>query len=153
MSEVEKRIERMGYRLPEPPKSLAVYVPALKVQDFLYVSGQVPVMNGEIKYPGKVGKDLTVEQASNAARICALNCLAAIKAVIGNLDNVRVVKVTGFVNSADNFTAQHLVVDGASKFLQDVLGTAGVHVRSAIGVAALPFNVSVELEMIALVAG
>jgi len=112
------------------------------------------MMNGEIKYTGKVGKDLTTEQASNAARICALNCLAAMKAVIGNLDKIeRIIKLTGFVNSTGDFTEQHLVINGASNFLQDVLGTAGVHTRSAIGVAALPFNVPVELEMIALVTG
>lgn len=153
LSEVEKRIQEIGLCLPEPTQPLAAYIPALRVQDFLYVSGQIPIMKGEIKFTGKLGRDLSIDQACDAARICALNCLAAIKHV-ADLDNVkRIIKLTGFVNSMPDFTEQHLVINGASQFLQHVFGDVGIHTRSAIGVASLPFNAAVELEMIVLAAG
>lgn len=154
LSQVEDKITEMGLNLPNPTQPLAAYIPALRAQDFLYVSGQIPIIKGEIKYTGKLGRDLNIDQACDAARICALNCLAAIKHVVLDLDNIkRIVKVTGFVNSMPDFTEQHLVINGASQFLQNVFGDAGIHTRSAIGVASLPFNASVELEMIVQLSG
>ena len=112
-------------------------------------SGQVPVVKGTIKYSGKVGKDLSEEDGQKAAQICALNCLAAIKSVIGNLDKiVEVVKLTVFVASAEDFTSQPKVANGASELIGQIFGDAGKHVRSAVGVTALPMNSSVEIEMI-----
>ena len=115
----------------------------------LYTAGQTPRMNGVLKYAGKVGTELTLEEAQAAARICALNCLGIIRGMAGSLDRVsRIVKVTGFVASGEGFTAQPKVVDGASLFLKDVFGEAGVAARSAVGVYALPGGAPVEVEMV-----
>jgi enamine deaminase RidA (YjgF/YER057c/UK114 family) len=112
-------------------------------------SGQVPVVKGEMKYIGKVGKDLSEEDAQKAAQICALNCLAAIKSIVGSLDSVEeVVKLTVFVNSADGFTSQPKVANGASELVGKIFGENGLHVRSAVGVNELPLNAAVEIEMI-----
>ncbi|MGD8307138.1 MAG: RidA family protein [Ignavibacteria bacterium] len=146
---IEEKIEKLGYMLPETAKPLAAYIPALRTGNYIYTSGQVPIVKGELKYAGKVGQDISLEDGQKAAVICALNGLSAIKSVIGTLDNVeQIVKLTTFVNSANGFTDQPKVANGASEFLGEVFGEAGVHTRSAVGVSELPINAAVEIEMI-----
>ncbi|MGQ9797963.1 MAG: RidA family protein [Ignavibacterium sp.] len=146
---IEEKIKQLGYELPEVAKPLAAYIPAKQVGNLIMTSGQVPVVKGEMKYVGKVGKDLSEEEAQKAAQVCALNCLAAIKSVIGSLDYIEeVIKLTVFVNSANDFTAQPKVANGASELIGKIFGDKGLHVRSAVGVNQLPLNAAVEVEMI-----
>ena len=146
---IEEKIKKMGITIPEAAKPLAAYIPALQVGNLVMTSGQVPIAGGVIEFQGKVGKDLSEEEGKNAAKLCALNCLSAIKSLIGNLDKVkRVLKLTVFVNSAEGFTAQPKIANGASEFIVEVFGEAGEHVRSAVGVSELPLNSAVEIEMI-----
>jgi enamine deaminase RidA (YjgF/YER057c/UK114 family) len=146
---IEEKIRQLGFELPEVAKPLAAYIPAKKVGNLVMTSGQVPVVKGEMKYIGKVGKDLSEEDAQKAAQICALNCLAAIKSIVGSLESVEeVVKLTVFVNSADGFTSQPKVANGASELVGKIFGENGLHVRSAVGVNELPLNAAVEIEMI-----
>ncbi|GMU96164.1 MAG: RidA family protein [Ignavibacterium album] len=146
---IEEKIKQLGFELPEVAKPLAAYIPAKKVGNLVMTSGQIPVVKGELKYTGKVGKNLSEEDGKKAAQICALNCLAAIKSVIGSLDNIEeVVKLTVFVNSSTDFTAQPKVANGASELIGKIFGDSGLHVRSAVGVNELPLNASVEIEMI-----
>lgn len=145
----EAKLQELGLKVPEVAKPVAAYVPAVKVGDYVYTSGQIPFVEGKLKYVGKVGKDLSLEEGYEAAKVCALNCLAAVKCVIGSLDKVeQIVKVVGFVNSAPGFADQPKVVNGASELIGQVFGTAGEHARSAVGVAELPLNAAVEVEMI-----
>jgi len=146
---IEEKIKQMGITIPEAAKPLAAYIPALQVGNLVMTSGQVPIAAGVIKYQGKVGKDLTEEEGKEAAKLCSLNCLAAIKSLIGTLDKIkRVLKLTVFVNSAEGFSAQPKIANGASEFLVEIFGAAGKHVRSAVGVNELPLNSAVEIEMI-----
>lgn len=146
---IEEKIKELGFEVPEVAKPLAAYIPAKQVGNLVMTSGQVPLVKGEIKYKGKIGKELTEEEGQKAAQICALNCLAAIKGVIENLDKIiEVVKLTVFVASADNFAAQPKVANGASELIGQIFGEAGKHVRSAVGVTALPLDAAVEIEMI-----
>jgi len=145
----EEKIKKMGITIPEVVKPLAAYIPAMQVGNLVMTSGQVPISEGKVKYSGKVGSDLSEEEGKEAAKLCALNCLSAIKSVIGNLDKIkRVVKLTVFVSSAEGFTAQPKVANGASEFIGEIFGDAGKHVRSAVGVSELPLNSAVEIEMI-----
>ena len=149
MSNVEEKLRQMGLELPEVAAPVAAYVPTVRTGNLVFVSGQVPRVKGEIQYRGHLGSDLSVEDGRAAARLCALNALAAVKKEIGDLDKVRrVVKVTGYVASAAGFTDQPKVVDGASLFLGELLGEKGKHARAAVGVNELPLGVAVELEMI-----
>jgi len=146
--EFEKKLEAMGLRLPDAPKPVAAYVPGVRAGDFIYTSGQLPSENGAIR-KGKLGAGMSVEDGYAAAKICALNCLAVVKSLAGDLDAVeRIVKVVGFVNSAPDFEAQPKVVNGASEFLGELFGEAGVHSRSAVGVNSLPLGACCEIEMI-----
>lgn len=145
---IEEKIKELGFELPEIAKPLAAYIPAKKVGDLVMTSGQVPLVKGEIKYAGKVGSELTEEEGQNAARVCALNCLAAIKGVIGSLDKIdEIFKLTVFVNSANGFSAQPKVANGASELILNIFGEKGKHARSAVGVSELPLNAAVEIEM------
>ncbi|VBB06156.1 Hypothetical protein LUCI_1372 [Lucifera butyrica] len=145
----ETKLKELGISVPEAPKPVAAYVSAVKIGEYVYTSGQIPFENGQLKYKGKVGKDLNVDQGYDAAKICAINCLAAIKSLIGSLDNIeKVVKVVGFVNSAPGFIDQPKVINGASELVGSVFGQAGEHARSAVGVAELPVNAPVEVEFI-----
>ena len=145
---VENKLKSLGLKLPEIPKPLGAYVPAIRVGDILFTSGQGPIIEGKIKYQGKLGKDLTLEEGYEAAKLCALNCLSAIKMEIGDLDKIeRIVKLVGFVNSAQGFTKQSLVINGASDLLQNLFGEKGKHVRVSVGVSELPNNMAVELEI------
>lgn len=145
----EAKISEMGLTIPEVAKPVAAYVPSIKVGDYVYTSGQIPFVSGKLAYAGKVGQDLQLEQGYEAAKVCALNCLAAIKSVIGSLDNIeQIVKVVGFVNSAPGFTDQPKVINGASELVGNIFGKQGEHARSAVGVPELPINAAVEVEMI-----
>lgn len=145
----EQRLADLGLALPEVAKPAAAYTPAVRTGSLVYTSGQVPFRNGELIYAGKVGAEVTPEQGYECARQCALNSLAAVASEVGDLSAiVRVVKVLGFVASAPEFTGQPKVINGASELLQDVLGDAGKHARSAVGMAVLPLDAPVEVEMI-----
>jgi enamine deaminase RidA (YjgF/YER057c/UK114 family) len=146
---IEEKIKELGFELPEVARPLAAYIPAKQVGNLVMTSGQVPLVKDIINYAGKIGSDLSEEDGQKAAEICALNCLAAVKGVVGSLDKiVEVVKLTVFVASATNFTAQPKVANGASELIGKIFGETGKHVRSAVGVTALPLNASVEIEMI-----
>lgn len=143
-----QRLSELGVTLPAVTPPLAAYVPAVRTGNLVYTSGQLPLIGKDLLHSGKVGDQVTPEHANAAARVCALNALAAIDALVG-LDAVtRVVKVVGFVASASGFTGQPGVVNGASEFLGEVFGEAGTHARSAVGVAELPLDAPVEIELI-----
>ena len=142
------RLAELGIALPPVIAPLAAYIPAVRTGNLVYTSGQLPLESGELSHAGKVGSEVSPEQAKAAARICALNALAAIEALVG-IDAVsRVVKLVGFVSSAPGFTGQPGVVNGASEVLGEIFGDAGAHARSAVGVAELPLNAPVEVELI-----
>lgn len=145
--EFEEKLSKLGVNLPEAPAPAANYVPYVQVGDMLYVSGQISIgPEGLIK--GKLGLDMTTEQGAEAAKICAINLLSQVKAACGgDLDRlIRVVKLTGFVNSTADYTDQPAVVNGASNLLGEALGEAGKHARAAVSAAALPLGVAVEIE-------
>jgi enamine deaminase RidA (YjgF/YER057c/UK114 family) len=153
MSQVEARLAAAGHTVPEATTPLAAYVPAVVTGRYVYTSGQLPVVDGELLATGKVGAEIDPEQAAELAARCALNAIAAIKSVIGDLDKVvRVVKVVGFVASDPEFAGQPVVMNGASNLLLEAFGEAGRHARSAVGVAVLPRNAPVEVEVIVEVA-
>ncbi len=146
---IENKIKELGYEIPEAPKPLAAYIPALIVDNLIFTSGQIPTVKGKLKFIGKVGTDLSIEEGMEAAGICALNCLGAVKSVIGDLNKIeRIIKLTAFVNSSDFFTDQPKVANGASELIGKIFGENGKHVRSAVGVSELPLNAPVEIEMI-----
>ncbi|WP_405726960.1 RidA family protein [Streptomyces sp. NBC_01537] len=148
MSAVDDRLAELGLTLPGVVAPLAAYVPAVRSGVYVFTSGQLPMVDGKLALTGKVGAEVSPEDAKELARTCALNGLAAVKSVIGDLDRIkRVVKVTGFVASAPDFTGQPGVVNGASELLGEVLGPKGVHARSAVGVAVLPLDAPVEVEL------
>lgn len=147
-----ERLAELGLELPPVVPPVAAYVPAVRTGDLVFTSGQLPVVEGRMAVTGKVGALVTPEQAKDLARTCALNALAAVDALVG-LDAVeRVVKVVGFVSSAPDFTGQPAVVNGASELLGDVFGDEGQHARSAVGVASLPLDAPVEVELVVQVA-
>lgn len=153
MSVIEQRLEEAGYALPEVGKPLAAYVPTMRDCDNIYTSGQLPLIDGKLGATGKVGEEVSVADAADLARTCVLNGLAAIKAEVGDLDKIsQITKVVGFVSSATDFAEQHVVVNGASEFLGEIFQERGTHARSAVGVAMLPMNAPVEVEMIVNVA-
>jgi enamine deaminase RidA (YjgF/YER057c/UK114 family) len=145
----EERLQQLGVDLPTPAAPVAAYVPTVRTGNLLYVSGQVPLVDGTPTHLGHLGDDVGLEDGRAAARTCAINLLAALKAELGELSRVtRVVKVTGFVASAPGFTDQPKVVNAASELFGEAFGDAGRHARSAVGVAALPLGVPVEVEAI-----
>lgn len=149
MGAVADRLAELGITLPEVAAPLAAYVPAARTGNLVYTSGQLPFIDGALPATGKVGGAISAERGAELAGTCALNALAAVQGVIGDLDKVvRVVKVVGFVNSTPDFTAHPAVVNGASNMLLALFGDAGVHARSAVGVAALPMDSPVEVELI-----
>ncbi|MEV0602147.1 RidA family protein [Streptomyces sp. NPDC050315] len=148
MSAVEEKIAALGLKLPEVVPPLAAYQPAVRSGAYVFTAGQLPMVDGALPATGKVGAEVSPEQAKELAGVCALNALAAVKSVIGDLDKiVRVVKVVGFVASAPDFTGQPGVLNGASELLGEILGDKGVHARSAVGVAVLPVDAPVEVEI------
>jgi enamine deaminase RidA (YjgF/YER057c/UK114 family) len=149
---VEERLKEMGIVLGEPAKPVAAYVPAVAEGGFVYISGQLPFVAGQLQVKGHVGAEVTPEQAQAQARIACINCMAALKSVVGDLDKVkRIVKVTGFVASAPNFNGQPAVINGASELLGLAFKEAGLHARAAVGVAELPMGAPVEVELIAYI--
>lgn len=143
------RLRDLGYELPDVPEPAGSYIPAVRSGNLIFTAGQVPFQDGEILRTGKVGDTVSVEEASEDARLCALNALAAAAAQAGGLDNIRrIVKVGGFVASAQGFDGQPAVLNGASEFLGQVFGDAGLHARTAVGVAELPLGAPVEVELI-----
>jgi enamine deaminase RidA (YjgF/YER057c/UK114 family) len=147
--EIEKKIKSLGLELPEVPEPVASYVPALHSGSYVFTSGQLPFIKGDLKARGKIGRDLTVEERYECARVAALNCLAAVKSAVGELDRVRrVIRVTGFINSAPGFEEQPMVLKGASDLLVEIFGEKGKHSRLAIGTSELPLGTPVEVEMI-----
>jgi enamine deaminase RidA (YjgF/YER057c/UK114 family) len=153
MSAPSERLAQLGLTLPPVTAPQAAYVPAIRTGNYVYVSGQLPIVDGKLQAVGKVGDGVSAEEAAALARICALNGLAAAASVAGGLDAItRIVKVTGFVASAPSFTGQPAVINGASEFFIEVFGEAGRHARSAIGLAVLPRDSPVEVELIAEVA-
>jgi len=146
---VEKKLKEMGILLPEAPKPVANYVPAVKAGNLLFVSGHGPYNDGKTVLSGKLGKELSIEEGYKTARNVALNCLASTKATLGDLDKVmRVVKLLGMVNCTEDFKDQPKVINGASDLLVEVFGDKGKHARSAVGMQSLPNNIPVEIEMI-----
>ncbi len=145
----EEKLRQKGIVLPEPPKPIGTYLPAVRSGNILFVSGMIPKIAGQPSSPkGKVGRDLTSQEGYDAARLCVLNALAAAKMELGGLDRIsRVVKVVGYVASAEGFADQPLVINGASDLLVDVFGEKGKHARVSVGVAELPGNVPVEVEV------
>jgi len=149
VSAPEERLAELGLTLPPVVPPVAAYVPAVRNGNLVWTSGQLPMVDGKMPATGKVGADVDADQAKDMARTCALNALAAIKAEVGDLSAVRrIVKVVGFVASAPDFTGQPGVVNGASELLGEVFGDAGRHARSAVGVAALPLDAPVEVELV-----
>lgn len=150
MSTPEERLRELGHELPAVPAPAGAYVPAVRTGPYVYTAGQIPLVDGSVQATGKVGAEIDLEQAKDLARTCALNAIAALKAEVGELSRVRrIVKVLGFVASDPDFYGQPQVVNGASELLGEVFGDAGKHARSAVGVAVLPFNAPVEVELIA----
>jgi len=149
MSAPEERLAELGLSVPEVPTPVAVYVPAVVSGDHVFTSGQLPMKNGELMLTGKVGGEVSPEEAKACAEQCALNAIAAVKSIVGDLDNVaQVVKVVVFVASTPDFTGQPQVANGASELLGKVFGDAGVHARSAVGVPVLPLDSPVEVEIV-----
>ncbi|NUU26265.1 MAG: RidA family protein [Streptomycetaceae bacterium] len=145
----EDRLAQLGLELPGVAAPLASYVPAIRTGNYVYTSGQLPMVDGKLPQTGKVGAEVTAEDAKLLAQRCALNALAAVKSELGDLALVRrVVKVVGFVASDPGFTGQPGVVNGASELLGEVFGDAGKHARSAVGAAALPLDAPVEVELV-----
>jgi enamine deaminase RidA (YjgF/YER057c/UK114 family) len=154
MTSPETRLRELGYELPPVPQPAGSYVPATRSGTLVFTAGQVPFQGGELAKTGKVGDAVTLEEAQEAARLCVLNALAAAAAEAGGLNNIsRIVKVTGYVASAPGFNGQAQVLNGASNFLGEVFGEAGLHARSAVGVAELPLDAPVEVELVAELGG
>lgn len=149
----ERRLADLGITLPEVAAPVAAYVPAVLSGSHVYTAGQLPLVDGQLMATGRLGVDVDIETAAACARVSALNGLAAVRSVIGSLDRVvHIVKVVGFVASDPSFTSQSAVVNGASEVLLDVFGDAGRHARSSVGMAVLPLNAPVEIELIVEVA-
>ncbi|KIL98344.1 Endoribonuclease L-PSP [Paramagnetospirillum magnetotacticum MS-1] len=144
---IDQRLKQLGITLPTPPAAVANYVPFVKTGNLVFISGQLPMENGKLAVTGKLGGDVAIEDGIRAARLCAINLLAQARAAAeGNLERVRLVRMTAFVASAPSFTDQPKVINGASDLMVEVLGEAGRHARVAVGAPALPLDASVEIE-------
>jgi|TARA_B110000977_G_scaffold120722_1_gene155361 enamine deaminase RidA (YjgF/YER057c/UK114 family) len=149
VSKVEQRLTELGFTLPEVAAPAGSYLPAMISGNLVFTAGQIPLIEGKLMATGKLGAEITAEHGAEIAQRCALNALAAVKSVLGDLDRVKqVVKVVGFVSSVPEFSSQPAVINGASEFLQQVFGDAGKHARSAVGVSVLPLDAPVEIELI-----
>lgn len=145
----ETRVKELGLTMPELPKPAFSYVPAVQVGKLIFASGQTPTVAGRLTIQGKLGGEISIEQGQEAARLAVLNCLAEVRGLIGSLDAiVRIVKLNGYVASAEGFTEQPHVINGASNLLVEIFGEAGKHARAALGVAELPAGAPVEVEMV-----
>lgn len=147
---IEEKIASMNITLPVPPKPAGSYIPVVRTGNLVFVSGQIPIKDGKVEFQGKVPTDVSIETAQKAAKLCIINVLAQIKAEIGTLDKVsKIVRVSGFVNSASDFFEQPKVINVASDLLFDIFGEKGKHSRIAVGVASLPLNSTVEIDLVA----
>jgi len=145
----EKNLQELGLTLPQPPAAAGAYVPAVRTGNLLYLAGTLPMRDGKMVYAGKVGQEINLVQAAEAAQLCTLNALANAKAALGSLDAVvRVVMVNGFVNGIDGFSDSPKVLNGASEFLLKVFGDAGKHARAAVSVNGLPLGAAVEVQIV-----
>ena len=147
MSAVRAKLAELGLELPIAAKPLAAYVPAVKTGNLVFTAGQLPLVDGKLAFTGKVGRDVTVEQAKELAKIAAINCLSAVETVASVDDIAQIVRVVGYINGAPGFVDQSAVVNGASELLVHIFGDAGKHARSSIGVADLPLNTPIEIEL------
>jgi enamine deaminase RidA (YjgF/YER057c/UK114 family) len=148
MNSVEEKLAKLGIKLPEISAPVAAYIPAKRAGNLIFTAGQLPMVNGELFTTGLIKEESDIDKAKVAARVCTLNALAAIKGVIGNLDEIKnIVRVVGYVASSSDFTKQPAIVNGASELLLEIFGENGKHARSAVGVAVLPLNASVEIEL------
>ena len=145
----EDKLRELGLQLPPPPQPAGAYTRAIKSLDLIFVSGQLPLAEGQIQYAGTLGVDLDVDAGYAAARLCALNALSVLKAEAGTLETVSIVRLGGYVASATDFYDQAKVINGASDLMAEVLGDKGIHARLAVGVTSLPLGAAVELEVIA----
>lgn len=153
MSKIDDRLAALGLTLPTAPKPVAAYVPSVLHGGLLYISGQLPMVDGQLSCTGRVGQEVSLEAAQAAARVCTLNALSIARDALGDLDKIaRIVKVGGFVSSAAGFTDQPKVINGCSELLGEIFGEAGRHARAAVGVNALPLNAAVEIEFVMAVA-
>ena len=147
---IEEKLNELGISLPPTPTPVGAYVPAVPCQKLVFISGQIPMFNGKVQFSGKVGREVDLEQAQEAARLCAVNALSALQAQVGSLDSIRrIVRLEIFVNSAKNFTDQSQVANGASNLIGEIFGDAGQHARLTVGVSELPLGAAVELALIA----
>jgi len=146
---IEEKLRTLGITLPSPPKPAGSYIPVVKTGNLVFVSGQIPISDGKVLYSGKVTKDLSIEEAQKAARLCIINALAQLKSEFGNLDKIsKIVRISGFVNSPPEFTEQPKVINGASDLLFEIFEKKGQHARIAVGVSSLPLNSAVEIDLI-----
>lgn len=149
MLTIESKLKNLGFTLPEYPNPVAAYVPAKRTGNLIYISGQDCRINGRLPYKGKLGRDLTLEQGYSAARQAMINCLAVLNNFVEDINQIKqIVKLLGFVNSADGFIKQPYVINGASELIKQVFGERGTHARSSVAANELPFDTPVEIEMI-----
>ena len=152
MSKEEEKLKEMGIEVPPCPTPVAAYVPAAQAGNFIFASGQTPIVDNKLVYQGKLGKDLGIEEGYEAAKLAAIRVIAELKSIVGDLDRIeRIVKVTGYVNSAPEFGDQPKVVNGASELFRAAFGEKGEHARVAFGAGALPDNAAVEIDVVAYV--
>lgn len=146
----EEKLKTLGITLPSPPKPAGSYVPVVTTGKIVFVSGQIPMQDGMVKHTGKVSKDLSLDEAQKAAKLCIINALAQLKSELGSLDKIsKIIRVSGFVNSPPEFIEQPKVINAASDLLFEIFGQKGKHTRIAIGVSSLPLNAAVEIDLIA----
>ena len=146
---IEEKLRHLGISLPIPPKPAGSYIPVIVSGSLVFVSGQIPMEGGQLKYQGKVQNNQSVENAQSAARLCIINALSQLNAHLGTLEHIeKIVRVSGFVNAEENFTEHPKIINAASELLVDVFGQKGKHTRIAVGVSSLPLNATVEIEMI-----
>ena len=147
---IEEKLESLGILLPTPPKPAGSYIPVVRTGNLVFVSGQIPMKDGQVQFKGQVPTSISVEEAQKAARLCIINVLAQLKAELGTLDKIsRIVRVSGFVNSSSEFYEQPKIINTASDLLYEIFGEKGKHTRIAVGVASLPLNSAVEIDLIA----
>ncbi len=147
---IDEKLKSLGITLPTPPKPAGSYIPVVISGNLAFVSGQIPIQDGKVTFTGKVPTEKTVEEAQGAARVCAINILAQLKANLGSLDRIsKIVRVSGFVNSTGDFTEQPKIINAASDLFFEIFGEKGKHSRIAVGVSSLPLNSTVEIDMIA----
>jgi enamine deaminase RidA (YjgF/YER057c/UK114 family) len=147
---IDEKLESMGITLSTPPKPAGSYIPVVRTGNLVFVSGQIPIKNGQVEFKGQVPTSISLEDAQKAARLCILNVLAQLKAELGTLDKIsKIIKVSGFVNSSPEFYEQPKVINSASDLLFEIFGEKGRHTRIAVGVSSLPLNSAVEIDLIA----